>query len=424
MNKLVATKYNTLKLIISHLSAIFILKYINSPLYSMLYDFNLLKRFKLNDYYSPKFVKKFELFESYSKNESRLKELLTAQFLNNFRNEVISNKNYIKKSGLVVFIIPEGWINSSTSQGKIQGPVIMFYVKGLEKLGLSVELIETNKEKNYSFETEKTIRQASIVFIFSLTGCKAQESLFQKILSKNSDYQQKIVGFITSPLISEEQVLELSYNWSQIVDFVLYFEDEFDLKQYLSKFFNVKFFPYLQYTPENFTYFEKFTTSVHISCRIKQNRLAWIFVAKYQLLRLNIPYYIRVISDPIVKLTKQANYLSIDEVTSSRRNFGFGFVMSHRNSIHDTKLLASFWDYYRLGVIPIVQMQNHNTLALNMVPFLDYFPVTSDKDLFNILKFSIEFPGHFEKCRSRIISRMQNEFNPTKITELLLKDLE
>ena len=97
--------------------------------------------------------------------------------------------------------------------------------------------------------------------------------------------------------------------------------------------------------------------------------------------------------------------------------------MMHRNHNDDAHLIGSFWDYYRLGVIPIIQMQNIKPIAPYMTPYLDYFPVKSDQDLYNILSLSKRSPEYFEKLRQRILTRMKTEFSPEIVIKKLLTDL-
>jgi hypothetical protein len=115
-------------------------------------------------------------------------------------------------------------------------------------------------------------------------------------------------------------------------------------------------------------------------------------------------------------------YLPSEIISEQRSKYGFGFVMVHRNHNDDAHLIGSFWDYYRLGVIPIVQMQEIKPIASYMTPYLDYFPVKTDLDLYAVLSLGKKYPEHFEELRKRILNRMNTEFSPEVVIKKLLSD--
>jgi hypothetical protein len=126
---------------------------------------------------------------------------------------------------------------------------------------------------------------------------------------------------------------------------------------------------------------------------------------------------------PLAEKKLKELYLPSEIISEQRSKYGFGFVMVHRNNNDDAHLIGSFWDYYRLGVIPIVQMQEIKPIASYMTPYLDYFPVKSDLDLYAVLSLGKNYPEYFEELRKRILNRMSTEFSPVIVINKLLSDL-
>lgn len=94
--------------------------------------------------------------------------------------------------------------------------------------------------------------------------------------------------------------------------------------------------------------------------------------------------------------------------------------MVHRSHNEDANLIGSFWDYYKLGVIPLVQMQNIKEIASYMIPYLDYFPIENDIDLYSILAISKSNSVHFNTLKLRILKRMEVEFTPLNVVRNIL----
>jgi hypothetical protein len=68
-------------------------------------------------------------------------------------------------------------------------------------------------------------------------------------------------------------------------------------------------------------------------------------------------------------------------------------------------------------------MQKTQQISTYLTPYLDYFPIESDFDLFSILLISHSNEDHFNNLRKRIKDRIKYEFNPETVIEKLLNDL-
>jgi hypothetical protein len=242
----------------------------------------------------------------------------------------------------------------------------------------------------------------------------------QKI-PKKALIQSKIIGVITAS--PSKRRLNKYKEWAHVLHAVIYYEENSDYRRELEKIIPTFHIPLLQITPIGTTLANKFSPSVHSSCLLKYNRGSWLLTLKYQALALGIKYHIRAMSIPLSNKGFRKLYQSNDTISIERSVYGFGFVMIHRNQNLDAHLIGSFWDYYRLGVIPVIQMQEVRSVASYMHPYLDYFPINSDQDLFIVLSLGKSSPELFDQLRIRILSRMQTEFTPKIIVGRLLLDL-
>jgi hypothetical protein len=231
-----------------------------------------------------------------------------------------------------------------------------------------------------------------------------------------------VVGVITAG--PEEYSIDKYHQWRKILKKVLYYEEHSEYKQILSDIFFVIHTPYIQLTSESISHQAKFTTTVHVSCLLKLNRIAWLLVLRYICITLKIPYFIRLISNVLSYKNIRSTYISNELIAEERMGFGFGFIMVHRKPKLDAHLIGSFWDYYRLGIIPLVQMQKIKEIATYLTPYLDYFPIENDTDLFSILDISRDNPNHFGNLRLRILERMKNEFSAKSVVNKILTDLK
>jgi hypothetical protein len=69
-------------------------------------------------------------------------------------------------------------------------------------------------------------------------------------------------------------------------------------------------------------------------------------------------------------------------------------------------------------------MQKIKEIATYLTPYLDYFPIENDTDLFSILDISRDNPNHFGNLRLRILERMKNEFSAKSVVNKILTDLK
>ena len=65
-------------------------------------------------------------------------------------------------------------------------------------------------------------------------------------------------------------------------------------------------------------------------------------------------------------------------------------------------------------------MQNMKEIASYMTPYLDYFPIENDVDLYSILAISQSNSVHFNTLKLRIIKRMEGEFTPSNVVKNIL----
>ena len=347
---------------------------------------------------------------SYSENESRK----NTQFGND------SSLNINKLSRKAKIIIPCGWIDTLSAAGRTQGPQILFLEKGLKQNGYDVEIIQLKKDHS---ELSISTFESQLIFIWSLSYFDPNMEAFRVFSSKliQTKHSFMVVGVITAG--PEEYPTDKYHQWTKILKKVLYYEEHSEYRKNLSDIFCVIHTPYIQLTSESINYQLNFSATVHVSCLLKLNRIAWLLVLRYICISLKIPYLIRLISNVLSYKNIKSTYIANELITQERVKFGFGFIMVHRNPKLDAHLIGSFWDYYRLGIIPLVQMEKVQEMASYLIPYLDYFPIENDADLFSILHISKDYPAHFGNLRLRILERMKNEFNTTNVVNKILTDL-
>lgn len=410
------------------LLSIAIIEYLPDKMFICFYSTVFVKYFRLSKYHEPNFIKEKYLISNsnseYADNlnqlESQISKSIESAYPEDFKVKTDNKPAGEQKKALI--IIPNGWLNTDTNEGRTQGPQIEFLIKGLTDSDFEVSTFEVIKENSDFTPLENKIEVYEVVFIWSLTIISPEDDFFKylKCYSKSETLRAKIIGVITaSP--SSSRLLKYK-KWKAILDTVVYYEADSEFKNELEKLFNTIHTPYIQLHSIDTKTLTKFTPSVHVSCLIKYNRVAWLLTLRYQSLVNEVKYHIRTMSIPLAENKIRELYLPIEFIASQRSKYGFGFIMMHRNHNDDAHLIGSFWDYYRLGVIPIIQMQNIKPIAPYMTPYLDYFPVKSDQDLYNILSLSKRSPEYFEKLRQRILTRVRTEFSPEIIVKKLLTD--
>ena len=356
-----------------------------------------------------------KLFNNYQENsENNI-------FQRQEKYHLVNNTPTNSKSALI--IIPNGWTDPLTDAGRTQGPQILFLTKGLEENGFVTKIIEikNNFRPNIS---DTDVIESELIFIWSLTSLSPKNSLFDdlNLTSSKSHKLPVVVGVLTaSPNID---LISHYKSWNEILTNLVYFEEKSEFKNALSDFFNIKHVPYIQLTPKDFKYTREFSPSIHASCLLKQNRVSWLLILRYMCISLKFDYLIRLISNALSYKNIKESYIPNEAIADERSKFGLGFVMVHRNPKDDAHLIGSFWDYYRLGVIPLIQMQKMTQIASYMTPYLDYFPIESDADLFAVLEISKNNLDHFNNLRLRIINRMENEFIPSIVVKNILSDFK
>jgi hypothetical protein len=342
-----------------------------------------------------------------SKNRNTLK----------YESKTDANSN-LKKAKI---IIPDNWSNPLSVEGRTQGPQILFLKEGLEQNGFATEIIQLNRN---SSSLDNNLLESQLVFIWSLTYFDPDSSVFNIFCSPILQASKKplVVGVITaSP--NKDQINRYQ-KWTRILKKVLYYEEKSDFKKTLDIIFEVTHTQYIQLTPNLNTNQKDFSVSVHASCLLKQNRVAWLLVLRNSCISLKIPYFIRLMSNAVSYKNIRGTYISNELIVEERIKFTFGFVMIHRDHKTDASLIGSFWDYYRLGIIPLVQMQNIREMASYLIPYLDYFPFENDLDLYGILAASKNNPDHFNLLKKRIVERMRYEFNSEAVVKRMLFSLD
>ena len=418
-------KAKTIKLVLKHIFFILLIEKFNDKSFKLIFNSSFIRSTKLREYSYPEFILESNLRSlnlkssvALNKDSQKTEDITPSKYKNSFESQRIEKYTLTN----AVILVPPGWVNSKTENGAIHGPLINFFATGLLENGFVVEIIEINGNNCQSLITNKYIEKSNFIFIWSLTQIQLIDEALENLVRLNlsSSPVTKIIGIITSP-ITDQKSVNLYKDWAKVTRDVIYFEEEFEYKFSLKKLFNVHHMPYIQLTKRSFAPVSVFTPSVHISCRIKQNRLAWVLVARYHFIIHEVKYFIKIFSDPLRRLGLQNSYVDPEFFQETQEAFGFGFVMAHRSSVSDSHLLASFWNYYRLGIIPIVQMQKSTQIASYFEPYKDYIPVVNDFDLFNIIKIATENPQHFNKLKSEILVRMENEFTPKNIVYRALK---
>lgn len=426
------SKINGISIVLRDLLYIFSVKYFPNKLFKYFYQIGLFKLYKKPLYKYPSFISKKSL-DSVSEIHSRKILDTSSEALNNYLLNEPSNNvklNHETKSNFAeIFhvrnakiIIPYGWVDPSTAEGRTQGPQILFLKKGLEKNKFNVEIIQLRDDYD-DLVLNIDPSESQFIFIWSLTQVDPRSKALRVFLSShlNMNKNATIVGVITAG--PEIKLIERYMEWKKILSKVIFYEEDSEYKNEIDKIFEVVHTPYLQINPNFLDIQKDFYPSVHASCIIKHNRIAWLVVLRYICVFLNLNYHIRIISNALTLKRNRESYISNELIVEERMNYGFGFVMAHRDSIRDADLIGSFWDYYRLGVIPIVQKQKYNQISSYLIPYLDYFPCESDLDLLAILKASKENPTHFSILKLRLLDRMRSEFTPEIVIRKLLKNL-
>jgi hypothetical protein len=393
-------------------------------LFYFFYSINLVRYSKDKSYCRPNFSSFYQIKGLKNKSEEIL--LKSQEQLKDFKlhEGTYKSKKFNKKnftSALV--IVPLGWLDPDSSYGAIHSRFIEFFQEGLVSNNIKVKILEVANADNLLPD----LNFYSFIFIWSMSSLDTKTEFFRRLSilenkEKIENTSPLVVGIVTHPL-TDEQDVELVLRYKKLVTDLIYFEEKSSQLSSLEKDFNLHHMPYIQKTQDIERINLNFTPSIYISCRIKQNRLSWILVAKYCSLKLNIKHSINVYFDRLVYVGLTESYRPIQVVDNERSQYGFSFSMSHRTPYSDSTLLGSFWDSYKLGVIPLVQMQKFSYISSYMRPYLDYFPIIDESDLFAVIMSSISHPDHFNELRAIIVDRMDREFNSKNVVSGLLESL-
>ena len=433
------TKFHMLFEIPHDIVKVFVVEYMPKIFFKLCYALGLFNRTKLEKYNSPSFklnsLKEINLELESQKLIDLSTRLFNASYSSDFSQKICTesfsstDKEKVNQFKFVKIVTPAGWNNPETVGGRTQGPQIEFLRQGLISCGLKVAVIEVGENLNGDFQDHsldkllmnKEDLGCTIVFIWSITMINPKTKAFDAIreMKKDGNYRGQIIGINTaSPNLAHFPRFN---EWTNLLDGLIYHEEKSAYKQELEKLFKVRHMPFIQITSPRSHNSTHILPSIHSSCLLKQNRLSWLITLRYICLSLDYRHLIRAISNPLAWAKLHSSYTPNEDISAERNNFMLGFVMVHREPNLDCHLIGSFWDYYRLGVIPIIQMQNLSDFATYMTPYLDYFPVVSELDLYLVLKISKENPQHFRNLQKRILERMDHEFTPNNTVRNVLE---
>ena len=304
------TIFKTYFYILKDLIKIGLIEFLPSKLLVFFYSPIIVKLLRLNQYSEPGFIRKKylsrDINEKYISIMSKTKNLILEYNKSKIQKEpqakfksgiIIANKKVNK----ALIVIPNGWLNSESSEGRTQGPQIEFLIKGLRSIGFDISIFEVFKRKSDLTYIENNLEEFNVIFIWSLTIISPEDE-FYKFLENNykSDLiKHKLIGVITaSP--SESRLVKYS-KWAAILGHVIYYEENSLFRQQLQKLLHTVHVPLLQLNLKGTTLSTQFSLSIHTSCLLKYNRFAWLLTLRYQCLVLGIKYHIRTMSIPLAE---------------------------------------------------------------------------------------------------------------------------
>lgn len=321
----------------------------------------------------------------------------------------------------VLFLIPNGWLDSSSIQGKTQGVQIEFFIKGLKELGINVSLVEHGNLRKLGTLSENG---NLILIVWSLSASDPSILQIPEItrLLKKDNPGNKIIGVITKE--PGKGCMDSALRWKDIVDSVLYYEEASDFQRQLSKNFKVIHTPFIQsrridLSPKNIS-----LEGVFWSGLMKFNRKNWLIALKILCKRFDIKVGVWIYFDSLIAISERFGYASVEELEKRMINYAFGLVLAHRNPGENALLIGSFWNVYMSGQIPIVQHEGEEPmLASYLTPQLDYFAIKSTEDLAAVLLFSKLYPSTVQMLRERILHRSLSNFSQKEIQKRLISQI-
>lgn len=333
----------------------------------------------------------------------------------------VTVKSKISTINNCLIIVPERWMSPDNNYTITQRQSIAFLEQGLKENGCNVRLVEANNSISNSTNLDQAIHEicqeiksCDLIFLWSLTGLKIESNFFSQIEGALKAKKGKIIGVITSTHI-HSNVEEYYEKWSRLVNIVTSVAEEFAFTRGLSKLFthyHLPQIPYYEFVPKLIT---KHQVKVYFSGTIKHNRYSWIVALRYQCIMQKIEYKIRAIYYELFWQGLSGIYIPPNEFVNERRKFSLSLVITHRDANTDFPLIGSFWDAYLVGSIPIVQMQNPKRISSYLTPYLDYFPILNEIELYYTLQVLNTNPEILDALRERIYQRSKKEFTPKKI---------
>lgn len=408
---------------------ILIINYCPDFFFSKFYRLKIFRFIRAKNYETPKFYQADRILKSLSGDSKELLSLSKENYKNSI-NKINSKKidsllptnliNFRKGNTSTIFV-PDGWFETNSINSELWGMQLRFLKKGLEQCGYEVTIVQLSTYTAQYSIIETYIIKSDLVIIYSLSVLKEYIYLFNEVMSKKviKEKNLKILGVITAS--PNNELLNIYKKWSSFTYDVMYYEESSIFKESLEEIFKVHHFPLIQ-LPDQAEFKSKFKPTIHFSGLLKQNRRAWLLVLRYICIVLKTNCTIWPISDIVTNNLRRTSYKPASEFAKIAQNHGFGFVMVHRSPGTDAHLIGSFFSYYTLGTIPIVQMQDLKNFSIDLVPYVDYFPIKTDLELATVLKCGIDNPEYFEILRKRIVHRMQIDFSPDESVKKLLRN--
>jgi hypothetical protein len=83
-----------------------------------------------------------------------------------FESEIITQD---KKKSKALIVIPKGWLNSESVEGRTQGLQIKFLIEGLRNIGFDISVFEVSKRNCDLTPIKNKLEEFNVIFIWSLT---------------------------------------------------------------------------------------------------------------------------------------------------------------------------------------------------------------------------------------------------------------
>lgn len=337
------------------------------------------------------------------------------------KNEDVFYNNPRYKFNNATIVYPSDWLSTENFEFQTHGLQIKFLSEGLIKNGFQVHTIDEDMIDNSRLSSQ--LASSDLIVFWSLSSLQLESNTMITLrkLNKFNDAKTKFVGVISAS--PGQKLIEKYKAWNELLDGVVYYEEISDFRDQLSDIFKVYHSPLIQFSnlpktvPSN-------PINLHFSGTLKYNRRDWLIAARAASVKLKIPYKFRLIAENKAKRnTPFVNYKSEERISRERQRFSLGLNLAYREPGRDAHLIGSFWDFYRMACVPIVVGHQSKLISSYLSPFVDYFPVEKEEELYDVLSYSKMNPEKIFQMRKKILSRMQNEFTPFNVTRKLLSEL-